>query len=300
MTMIKTVYTIRGNTVENSLLNENIAKHNSKIITNPIIDSRYMIIEHKLHKIFENEVNKEEPAILRYNPEMISKAAMFLSGMIQRSASLGIAGETASGKSTVTYDIIETLELFSKEFEINNIVTRVNTDDYYYDRSEMVKAAGGMANFSKTYDFDVPEALELSLMKKHILQLLDGQSVLLPEYDMSGTTIRRDNVKPAHPAKMIISEGLFTLTDDIIDAFDFKLYVHVDHDIQKERFFIRANERGLGEGAESIYQNALNKAKIYIRPAFEIADIVIDGNVDRQKYKNFLNSILSMVQEVSL
>ena len=285
--------------MENTLLNNNITNQSQRI-NNPIIESRYKIIEHRLLKIFQNEMEKEVPAILRYNPEMIKKAAMFLSGMIPRSASLGIAGETASGKSTVTFDIIETLELFSKEFEIDNIVTRVNTDDYYYDRSEMVKAAGGMANFSKTYDFDVPEALELSLMKKHIKQLLNGESVLLPEYDMSGTTIRRDNVKPAHPAKMIISEGLFTLTDEIIDAFDFKLYVHVDHDVQKERFFIRANERGLGEGAETIYQNALNKAKIYIRPAFEVADIVIDGNVDRQKYKNFLNSILSMIQEVSL
>ena len=286
--------------MEYTLLNKKISKNNLRIINNPIIDSKYKIIEQRLLRIFQDEMIKEEPAILRYNPEMIPKAAMFLSGMIPRSAALGIAGETASGKSTVTFDIIETLELFSKEFDIPNVVTRVNTDDYYYDRSEMVKAAGGMANFSKTYDFDVPEALELSLMKKHIFELLDGKSVLLPEYDMSGTTIRRDNVKPAFPAKMIISEGLFTLTDEIKDAFDFKLYVHVDHDVQKERFFIRANERGLGEGAQTIYENALNKAKIYIRPAFDIADIVIDGNVDRKNYKNFLASILNMVQEVSL
>jgi len=297
---METVYAIRGQTVKNTLLKDNIKTQNVRIVNNPIIDSKYKTIEHRLMKIFQDEMSKTESAIVRYNPEIISKAAMFLSGMIPRSAALGIAGETASGKSTVTFDIIETLELFSKEFEIKNIVTRVNTDDYYYDRSEMVKAAGGMANFSKTYDFDVPEALELSLMKKHIKELLNGNPVMLPEYDMSGTTIRRDNVKPAFPAKMIISEGLFTLTEDIRDAFDFKLYVHVNHDIQKERFFIRANERGLGEGAKTIYENALNKAKIYIRPAFETADIVIDGNADRKQYKDFLNKILSMVQEVSL
>ena len=286
--------------MKDTLLKDNIKTQNVRIVNNPIIDSKYKTIEHRLMKIFQDEMSKTESAIVRYNPEIISKAAMFLSGMIPRSAALGIAGETASGKSTVTFDIIETLELFSKEFEIENIVTRVNTDDYYYDRSEMVKAAGGMANFSKTYDFDVPEALELSLMKYHIEQLLHGNAVLLPEYDMSGTTIRRDNVKPAFPAKMIISEGLFTLTDEIRDAFDFKLYVHVDHDVQKERFFVRAEERGLGEGAKVIYENALNKAKIYIRPAFETADIVIDGNVDRKRYKDFLNKILSMVQEVLL
>ncbi len=56
-------------------------------------------------------------------------------------ASIGIAGETASGKSTITKDLIETIESFATEFSINDVITRVNTDDYYYDRSEMVKAA---------------------------------------------------------------------------------------------------------------------------------------------------------------
>ena len=54
-------------------------------------------------------------------------------------ASIGITGETASGKSTITMDLIETIESFGTEFGIPDIITRVNTDDYYYDRSDMVK-----------------------------------------------------------------------------------------------------------------------------------------------------------------
>ena len=35
----------------------------------------------------------------------------------------------------------------------------------------MVKAAGSFSEFAKNYDLDVPEALELELMSKHIKEL---------------------------------------------------------------------------------------------------------------------------------
>lgn len=255
-------------------------------------------IEKNLFEIFENELNSINGVILRYNPIAIYKLAKFISGKINRSASIGIAGETASGKSTITLDIIDTIELFAKVFNIESIITRVNTDDYYFDRSEEVKKAGGMAEFAKNYDFDVPEALELDLMYKHINELLSGKPVFLPKYDMSGTTIRWDNHTLALPSKIIISEGLFTLTDKIKDAFDFKIYVDIDSEIQKERFYVRANERGLGESAHTIYKNASEKAKIYIRPCKNFADIVLSGEADRNGYKIFLNKILSLVEQI--
>lgn len=155
-----------------------------------------------------------------------------------------------------------------------------------------------MAEFAKNYDFDVPEALELDLMCKHIQELLSGKSVMLPKYDMSGTTIRWDNHTLAKPSKIIISEGLFTLTEKIKSAFDFKVYVDIDNEIQKERFFVRANERGLGESAQKIYDNASSKAEIYIRPCREEADIVLSGESQRAGYKIFLNKILSVVEQL--
>ncbi len=254
-------------------------------------------VELKLFKIFDEETKSLNPVVISYKPQVIHKMAEFITGKIKRCASVGIAGETASGKSTVTYDIIDTIEVFSELFNLGKLITRVNTDDYYYDRSEEVRKAGSMAEFAKNYDFDVPEALELSLMKEHILKLLSGQSVMLPKYDMSGTTIRVDNCIPAHPSRVIISEGLFTLTDKIRDAFDFKIYVDIDSEIQRERFFIRANERGLGESAKSIYENASEKAKIYIRPSRKLADIVLSGQANRKDYKIFLTKILSAAKE---
>lgn len=267
-----------------------------KFISSPLENMHK--IEVMLFKIFEEEMRSENPVLISYSQSAIHKAAKFIIGLIDRSASIGIAGETASGKSTVTVDVIDTITSFADKYNLRNIVTRVNTDDYYYDRSEEVQKAGGMAEFAKHYDFDVPEALELDLMYKHITELLSGKPVMLPKYDMSGTTIRIDEAVLALPSKVVISEGLFTLTDKIRDAFDFKIYVDIDKDIQKERFFIRAHERGLGSAAHIMYENAANKAEIYIRGCKYSADIVLSGSAERKNYKVFMNKILSLVEEL--
>ena len=255
-------------------------------------------LEHYLFNIFERELNTPNSVLLSYKPLVIKKIAGYLSGKISMPASIGIAGETASGKSTITKDLIDTIESFATEFGIEDAITRVNADDYYYDRSEMVKAAGSFSEFIKTYDLDVPEALELELMSKHIKELLSGNSTYLPKYDMSGTAIRYDNYTLAKPSQVIISEGLFVLTDKVKDAFNFKIYVDITEDIKRDRFFIRASERGLGESAQGLYDNANKKAEFYIKPCKSYADIVISGYAERIKYKNFLNKIIGIVQEI--
>ncbi len=275
-------------------------------ISNKVTESQYVTqptgisdeLETYLSRIFEKELATEGSVLLAYNPFVVKKIAGYLSGRIKMPASIGIAGETASGKSTITKDLIDTIESFATEFGVDDVITRVNTDDYYYDRSEMVKAAGSFSEFAKHYDLDVPEALELELMSKHIKELLSGKSTYLPKYDMSGTAIRHDNYTLAKPSQVIISEGLFTLTDKVKDAFNFKIYVDIPEDIKRERFFVRANERGLGSSAEHIYANANSKAEVHIRPCKEYADIILSGAADRIKYKNFLNKIIGIVQEM--
>ena len=255
-------------------------------------------IERYLQNVFENELKAKDSVLVSYNPFVIKKIAGYLSGRIKMPASIGIAGETASGKSTITMDLIDTIESFATEFNIDNAITRVNTDDYYYDRSEMVKAAGSFSEFAKHYDLDVPQALELELMSKHIMELLSGKETYLPKYDMSGTAIRHDNYTLAKPSKIIISEGLFTLTEKVKDAFNFKIYVDIDEKIKKERFYIRAKERDLGDSADFIYKNANDKAEVHIRPCKKYADIVLSGSAERIKYKNFLNKIIGVIQEL--
>lgn len=277
---------------------KNIASVPVKKSENSANKLNLMYIKDRLNKIFTNEINSPESIFRKVDGNVINRIASFISGDLNRSCSVGIAGETASGKSTIAFDIIGKIQEFADAYSLENIITRINIDDYYYDRSEMVKAAGSFAEFAKNYDLDVPEALELELMKEHMTKLLEGQDVMLPKYDMSGTAIRYDNFALVKPAKVIISEGLFALTDKIVDAFDFKIYVDVSPSVQKERFYIRAAERDLGDSTEEVYQNASKKAQIYVHPTAMKADIVLSGEANRENYKRFISEIIELIEDV--
>ena len=91
---------------------------------------------------------------------------------------------------------------------------------------------------------------------------------------------------------------MFTLTSKIADAFDFKIYVDVSANIQKERFYKRAEERGLGSSVDSVYNNASDKARTYIHPTKNIADIILSGEADREAYKTFVKKLLGVVKDI--
>ena len=274
----------------------NVEKAHLNCVSDPIYQSRFQKLEKSLTELFLKELNSVDSIFVKIAPNVIKKIAIFLSGMAFRPAAIGVCGVTASGKSTIVLDAIEIMENFAQEFLSENIVTRINTDDYYYDRSEEVIKAGSFAEFVKNYDLDVPEAIELSLMKKHVQMLLNRQEVRLPKYDMSGTAKRFENNTLATPSPIIISEGLYTLVDEVADVFDFKIYVDIDKNVQKKRFYERAQQRGLGSSADRIYKNASQKASIYINPCEKNADIVLNGEISRDKYKKFITSFVELVE----
>lgn len=274
----------------------NAEKISLKQVTSPVYGSRFQSLEKKLNDLFLKELNSFDSIFIKVAPNVVKKMAMFLSGTISRPAAIGVCGETACGKSTIVLDSMGVIECFCQEFLLENILNRINTDDYYYDRSEEVKKAGSFAAFAKNYDLDVPEAIELSLMKKHIQLLLEGKEVFLPKYDMSGTAIRIEQDRLAKPSSVVIVEGLYTLIDGISDVFDFKIYVDIDKDVQKRRFFERAQQRGLGDSAYGIFANASKKAQVYVHPCVKNADIILNGATSRDKYKKFISTLMDLVE----
>lgn len=255
-------------------------------------------IEEKLFNIIENDKKLVKPVFLFVKDSVISKMAYFLAGFVSRPVSIGIAGATASGKSTFCFDIVDSVEDFEKEADLDKLVIRVNADDYYYDRTKEVAAAGGFSEFAKNYDFDVPEAIELDLLREHIEKLVMGQKVMLPKYDMGGTTKRYNNHTLAEPCPIIVSEGQYNLTDIVCNAFDFCIYVDVSEEEQKGRWYNRAKARNLtGETADKVYNNAISKAQVHVKPTKSNADIVINGEADREDYKAAMDEILGIFKE---
>lgn len=276
-----------------------VSVENKKLngVTNPIHRSRFQEFEKAVNDLFLKELNSNESIFIMVAPHVTKIIAMFLSGMTFRPAAIGVCGETASGKSTIVQDSICVINDFMGKCFENGSVTRINTDDYYHDRSKEVIKAGSFEEFVKNYDLDVPEAIELSLMKEHIHMLLNRQEVYLPKYDMSGTAKRFDNHTLAKPSSVIVAEGIYTLVQDVSDIFDFKIYVDIDKSVQKKRFYERAQQRGLGASADRIYENASQKAQVYVHPCIECADIVLNGEISREKFKKFVNSLMNLVEE---
>ena len=92
--------------------------------------------------------------------------------------------------------------------------------------------------------------------------------------------------------------GIKHQSPEFIDEAVYGLCEINREDIKKERFYVRAKERDLGDSADYIYKNANEKAAVHIRPCKAYADIVLSGSADRIKYKNFLNRIIAVIQEV--
>jgi uridine kinase len=256
-------------------------------------------IKEKINLILEEDKKLEIPVFLFIKDGIVEKIAHFMATKLGRSVSIGIAGQTASGKSTVAIDIIESLIEFGKIHNIKNIVTRVNTDDYYYDRSEMVKAAGSFAEFAKNYDLDCPEAFELDLLKNHLESLVRGEEVWLPKYDMSGTAKRHDNHTFVSPSKLVITEGMYALNSKINKAFDFRIFVDVSEQEQKKRWYRRAKERNL-TNADEVYLNAVNKAEIHVNPTKALANIILNGEASMKDYNLTVHKFLKIAKEYKL
>ncbi len=258
------------------------------------------IVERKIINFLEEDRRLKRPVILSINSKAIIKLTYFLSGLSKKPVAVGIAGETASGKSSFAFDMVDTINSVKYKTLQESTITKVNADNYYYDRSKEVKEAGGIAKFLENYDLDDPNAVELNLLKTHIKKLVDGHAVLTPQYCMDGTAVRIDNHILCKTNPIIVSEGIFNLNDKIKDVFDFCLYVNVSSEAQKERWFRRAAERDFnGEQAERAFASIMEKTKIHIKPTVNNADIIINGEANREDYRKSAEKLFDIFRSVS-
>src|SRR5690554_1986594 len=181
-----------------------------------------------------------------------------------KSIIIGIAGGTASGKTTVTKKITVN---FEKSF-----VTVIKHDDYYKDQSYLT-----MEERLKT-NYDHPLSLDNNLLFEHLKQLLDGKSIRKPKYDFTVHT-RVKETESIEPAKIIILEGILLFEDKKLrELMDIKIFVDTDDDIRFIRRLLRdTNERK--RDINQVVQQYLNTVKPmhnqFVEPSKRYADLII-------------------------
>jgi phosphoribulokinase len=173
---------------------------------------------------------------------------------------LGIVGDSASGKTTLSAGIAQILG--------EDRCTVICTDDYHkYDRRE--RSANGLSALD-------PSANYVDVLEQALRHLREGDPILKPIYDhRDGTFGRPQYVKPKD---FVIAEGLLGYTTRTMrDCYDVKIYLDPDEDLRvKWKVHRDTTKRGYRkEEVLASLERRKNDSLNYIHPQRTFADIVI-------------------------
>jgi uridine kinase len=160
---------------------------------------------------------------------------------------IGIAGGSGSGKTTVVKKIVESLP--------DDSVAVVPQDAYYFDNGHLSQEDKLKINF------DHPNSIEWQLLIDHLNRLRNGESIPMPRYNYVTCARAKDTI-PVEPKKVVIVEGILILTQpELGQQLDIKLFVATDSD---ERL-IRIIKRDIIERGRS-YNDVLDHYQKYVKP----------------------------------
>lgn len=179
---------------------------------------------------------------------------------IDRPIVLGIVGDSASGKTTLTTGVAKILG--------ENRCTVLCMDDYHrYDRKE--RADMGISALD-------PRANYLDILEQHLRALRDGQPILKPVYEHRTGTLKP--VEYMKPRNFVIAEGLLGYsTRRMRDCYDVKIYLDPDEDLRiKWKIYRDTTQRGYtkNEVVDSL-ERRHEDSPAFIHPQRTFADIVI-------------------------
>jgi phosphoribulokinase len=173
---------------------------------------------------------------------------------------LGLAGDSASGKSTLSHGVEYVLGV--------ERVGRVCTDDYHrYDRA--ARAEMGVTPLA-------PEANRLDLMAEHLRMLAGGLAVTKPTYDHhTGSFGVEERIEPG---EIVIVEGLLPLADrGTRDAIDVAVFLEPEEDL-RHRWKLERDVFERGYSPKQVVDELKRReadAVQYIRPQRDYADVVV-------------------------
>ncbi len=176
---------------------------------------------------------------------------------------IGIAGGTASGKTTLMKNLIS---FFDTD------VTVLSHDNYYKRHDEMTYEERCNLNY------DEPAAFDTSLMAYHLDQLRHGHAIDCPVYDFTVHN-RSDATIHIEPRTVIIVEGILIFENEALrNLMDIRIFVDSDADIRLCRRIKRdVNKRG--RSLESVllqYQTTVKPMhEMYVEPSKRFAHIVV-------------------------
>jgi uridine kinase len=177
---------------------------------------------------------------------------------------IGVAGGSGSGKTTVSAAILERVG--------TEHIAYLEHDSYYKDLPDQPFSPLSAINF------DHPDSLETTLLIEHIQQLKQGRSVHVPVYDFT-TSRRTEKTRLVEPQPIILVEGILIFAEpELRRLFDARIFVDTAPDIR----FIRRLRRDIterGRTVDSVIDHYLQSVRPmhldFVEPSKRFADVII-------------------------
>ena len=178
----------------------------------------------------------------------------------------GVAGGTASGKTTVARSILDQVGAHR--------VAYLPHDAYYRDMSHLPLEQRAQQNY------DHPDALESDLLARHIRELCAGRAIQLPVYSFADY-VRKTETVTVEPAPVVLVDGILIFAEpELRDLMDIKIFVDVEADIR----LIRRIERDTRERGRSLsstifqYLDTVRPMDLeFVQPSRRYADVILPG-----------------------
>ena len=187
---------------------------------------------------------------------------------------IGVCGGTASGKSTLSREIINFFD--NKEIKSDYLML----DNYYKDLGHLSIKQRALVNF------DHPDSIDFKLFYQHLKLLRIGKLVNTPTYCYK-THLRKHITNPVGKSNVLVIDGLFILfKKNIRNFFDLTIFLNVDESIRLKRrikrdvFERNRTENQIRERFKQMIKPMHDK---FIQPSKKHADIIIDNEVNYQK-----------------
>jgi phosphoribulokinase len=184
---------------------------------------------------------------------------------------LGVVGDSASGKTTITKGLVAILG--------DEAVTHIGTDDYHkFDRAE--RAENGLTPLH-------PDCNYVDIITQDVHHLRNGEPVLKPVYQHKDGTFGRPQY--VSPKRFVVIEGLLGYhTKELSSAYDVRVYLAPPEELRREWKLKRdSSKRGYTE--EQVLEELEKRepdSAAFIRPQEQKADLVVsfrpceDGDAD--------------------
>jgi phosphoribulokinase len=192
---------------------------------------------------------------------------------------LGVVGDSASGKTTITKGLVGLLG--------EDAVTHIGTDDYHkYDREE--RAEKGITPLHPDCNF-------IDVMTQDIQHLRNGEPILKPVYQHHDGTFGRPEY--VSPKRFVVIEGLLGYyTKELSDAYDVRVYLAPPEDLRRE-WKIKRDTSKRGYTEEKVLKELDKRepdSEAFIRPQERLADLVVSFQPSSDSDAEHLDAVLTL------